>query len=687
MGPSSGKSMVTLGLMELLSRRVGRVGFFRPVIRAGHAPDGDIALVRSRYRTDQPYEACFALTSDDVRAAAAGGSGGADAVLKTILGRYKQVERAHDFVLCEGTDFTGVSAPLEFEFNAEVAATLGCPVLVVINGYGLQADEIPGALAMAEENLASMATVLAVVVNRVPPARVASVRERLASHDSGVPVWVVPDEPVLRSPTLAELVAALDAELLLGEPSELDRLARHVKVAAMSLPNLLDHVEEDTLLITPGDRADVILAAYLSRQSAGYPNLAGIILTGGLLPEPQVMRLIEGIPNPSLAMVAVPLDTYDTAVAVTSVESAITAGNVRKVAVALGVFEDHVDTAELEARIDVVRSTRVTPLMFEYELIERAKSDRKHIVLPEADDDRILQAADILLRRGVADLTLLGDPERTRRRAAELGLEISGAPVVDPVTSPWLEEFAATYYELRKHKGITQKLSLDLLTDVSYFGTMMVHLGRCDAMVSGAAHTTAHTIRPALEFIKTKPGVSIVSSVFFMGLADRVLVYGDCAVNTNPNADELADIAISSAETAAQFGIEARIAMLSYSTGESGTGEDVDKVRRATALVRERRPDLKVEGPIQYDAAIDAGVAAAKMPRSEVAGHATVFIFPDLNTGNNTYKAVQRSANAVAIGPVLQGLRKPINDLSRGATVSDIVNTVAITAVQAQGSA
>jgi phosphate acetyltransferase len=279
---------------------------------------------------------------------------------------------------------------------------------------------------------------------------------------------------------------------------------------------------------------------------------------------------------------------------------------------------------------------------------------------------------------------VLGDPDAVKDRAASLGLDLADLRVVDPQRSEWREDFARTYQELRRHKGVSQRLAEDLMADVSYFGTMMVHKGLADGMVSGAAHTTAHTIRPAFEFIRTVPGTSIVSSVFFMLLADRVLVYGDCAVVPNPDAEQLADIAVASAGTAARFGVEPRVAMLSYSTGESGAGSDVEKVRQATAIARERRPDLLIEGPIQYDAAIDPQVAHAKLPGSQVAGRATVFVFPDLNTGNNTYKAVQRSASAVAVGPVLQGLRKPVNDLSRGATVADIVNTVAITAIQAQ---
>jgi phosphate acetyltransferase len=321
--------------------------------------------------------------------------------------------------------------------------------------------------------------------------------------------------------------------------------------------------------------------------------------------------------------------------------------------------------------------------MFEYQLLERARGAHKHIVMPEGDDDRILRAASTLLQRGVARITLLGDETAIRARGAELGLDLADARVLDPFDPSLQVRFAAEYAKLRAHKGISASMAMDTVTDVSYFGTMMVKLGLADGMVSGAKHTTAHTIRPAFEVIKTLPDVGVVSSVFLMALADRVLVYGDCAVIPDPTAEQLADIAISSAQTAEQFGIEPRVAMLSYSTGDSGSGADVEKVRTATALVRERRPDLLVEGPIQYDAAADPTVAAAKMPDSEVAGRATVFIFPDLNTGNNTYKAVQRSAGAVAIGPILQGLRKPINDLSRGALVGDIVNTVAITAIQA----
>jgi phosphate acetyltransferase len=359
----------------------------------------------------------------------------------------------------------------------------------------------------------------------------------------------------------------------------------------------------------------------------------------------------------------------------------------RKIATALGLFEAAVDKAELGRRLAVEQPERVTPIMFEYELIERAKSSRRHIVLPEGADERVLRAAEILLRRDVVDLTILGAEDEVTASAASFGVKLDGAELVNPLTSPLRGDYAAQYFELRKHKGITEELALDVVGDPSYFGTMMVRAGTADGMVSGAAHTTGDTIRPAFEVIRAREGVSVVSSVFFMCLSDRVLVYGDCAVNPNPDSEQLADIAISSAETASSFGIEPLIAMLSYSTGESGRGEDVETVRQATEALRRRRPDLKVEGPIQYDAAVDPRVAKAKAPGSEVAGRATVFIFPDLDTGNVAYKAVQRTADAVAIGPVLQGLRRPVNDLSRGCTVTDIVNTVAITAIQAQDGA
>jgi phosphate acetyltransferase len=450
----------------------------------------------------------------------------------------------------------------------------------------------------------------------------------------------------------------------------------------MTLPNLMERITDGAVLITPGDRADVLLAAMFAHASTSLPSPAGVVLTGGLRP-PELMLNALGSFGGIVPVVLTEHDTYETVSLASAREGAITRDAPRKITKALALFETHVDGDDLLDRIDVARSKAVTPLMFEYTLLDRARAAGRHIVLPEGTDERVLRAADILLRRRVVELTLLGPEETVHGAASRLGLDLYGAHVVDPADPALVERFAAEYAARRAHKGVTVDQARDVVSDVSYFGTMMVTLGMVDGMVSGATHTTAETIRPSFELVKTRPGVSIVSSVFLMCLADRVLVYGDCAVNPNPDAAQLADIAISSAATAAQFGIEPRVAMLSYSTGSSGSGAEVERVREATELVRSRAPSLSVEGPIQYDAAVDAGVARTKLPESDVAGRATVFIFPDLNTGNNTYKAVQRSAGAIAIGPVLQGLNKPVNDLSRGATVHDIVNTVAITAIQA----
>jgi phosphate acetyltransferase len=681
--PDSGKSLVALGLMEMLSCRMDGVGYFRPVIPAGERIDARIELIADRYRLNQAPSEMYAYTAAQVERMLA--EGRRDQVFTGILTAYKAVERRCGFVLCDGTDFTGVTAALEFEFNIAVANHLGAPVLALVNGRDRPADDIIAGVQVAQESLrAEGAVVAATIVNRVPASVVQATRDALASEDlddEHGPLWIIPNDPRLGMPTMSEIAEALGATEIHGRVLDAEQEVSTFKVAAMSLPNFLDHVADGALIITPGDRSDVILGTLASRLTPAMPTVAGMVLTGGLAPAPQLHRLLA---DSALPILQVPTDTYTTASHVGAVRGVIRPHNERKIATALGLFERHVDVNELAERIALSRSDRVTPLMFEYELIERARAAGKRIVLPEGTDDRILQGAQLLLRRDVVELVLLGEADAIRARIDALGLDLGDTPTVDPTRAPERNDYAQRYQALRRHKGITPERAYDTMADPNYFGTMMVHTGAVDGMVSGAAHTTGHTIRPAFEFIKTKPGVNVVSSVFFMLLADRVLVYGDCAVVPNPTAEQLADIAISSAETASKFGIEPLVAMLSYSTGTSGTGEDVERVREATALARERRPDLKIEGPIQYDASVDPSVARAKMPGSEVAGHATVFVFPDLNTGNNTYKAVQRSAGAVAIGPVLQGLRKPVNDLSRGCTVTDIVNTVAITAIQAQ---
>jgi phosphate acetyltransferase len=675
MEPQSGKSVVALGLMELLSPRVDRLGFFRPIVPSGDGPDPQIDLIRRRYQLDASAEELQALTQDEASAIPA-----YDELRKRVVAEYKALEPRFDFILCEGTDFTSATSALDYGLNADLANELGAPVLVVVKGG--TPDETVASVRAARNSLKHKGcTIFGVLVNRVPEHLVEEVRRRVAEQDGDEPVYVVPERPELAYPTIAEVAAELDAKVLAGTDEQLDREVRDIRVAAMSVEHFIEDLVDGTLVIVPGDRPDILVASLASMVSPAIPTVAGVVVSGDYALTDTLRRLLESAPFP---VIETDKPVHVAAAAVQSVRPLIRPESERKIATALGAFDAGVDTAELDRRIALARPARVTPIMFEYELIERAKADRRRIVLPEGDDERVLRAAEILLRRGVVDVTLLGNPDELKTRAGAIGVDLDGIELVDPVTSPLRDDFAKRYFELRKHRGVTEDAAYDMVVDPSYFGTLMVAAGEVDGMVSGAAHTTADTIRPAFEIIKARKGVSVISSVFFMCLADRVLVYGDCAVNPNPEVSQLADIAISSAETAENFGIDPRIAMLSYSTGESGKGPGVTVVREATDLVRERRPELKVEGPIQYDAAVDEAVASVKMPDSEVAGQATVFIFPDLEAGNVAYKAVQRSANAVAIGPVLQGLNKPVNDLSRGCTITDIVNTVAITAIQAQ---
>ena len=680
----TGKSAIALGLLEALLRRTGRVGVFRPV---GRGADGDyvLDLLLARATADIAPDEAVGTTYDAVHH-------DPEAALGVIVERFRAVADRCDAVLVVGSDYTDIGTPTELSFNARVAANLGAAVLLVLGGR-----TSGGGGARTAEQIAQVAEIalgefrhehaelVGVVVNRVDPAELTAVPERLAPL-TDAPVAAVPEDEALVSPTLRTVLRATGATDVSGDPALTERTVAGVMVAAMTLENLLPRLVEGALVVLPGDRTDVLLGVLTAHASATSPSLTGVLLTGGIEPTPNVARLLAGL-HVDLPVARTTLGTYEAATAVGAVRSTLAAESPQKAAEALALFEAHVDAEALLEKVEVHASAVVTPLMFEYGLLSRARQDRRHVVLPEGDDDRVLEAAGVVLARDVAELTILGAEVRVRSRALGLGIDLGRAHVVDPVTSPLRERFAQEYARLRAHRGVSLEMARDTVTDVSYFGTLMVHLGLADGMVSGAAHTTAHTIRPAFELIRTAPGVSVVSSVFLMALADGVLVYGDCAVIPDPTSEQLADIAVSAAATAERFGIDPRIAMLSYSTGASGSGADVEKVRAATALVQQRAPELLVEGPIQYDAAADPAVAAAKMPGSAVAGRATVFVFPDLNTGNNTYKAVQRSSNALAIGPVLQGLNKPINDLSRGALVRDIVNTVAITAIQAQGTA
>ncbi|MFE1549537.1 phosphate acetyltransferase [Streptomyces sp. NPDC058718] len=673
-----GRQVVELGVMELLTRQVDRVGVFRPLVHDG--PDRLFDLLRTRYRLSQDPSTVYGM--DYHEASALQAERGTDELVSRLVDRFHAVARDYEVVLVLGTDFAATQLPDELALNARLANEFGASVIPVVGGKGQPSESVRAEARNAFRAYDGLGCdVLAMVVNRVTAEDREVIAERLAAR-LPVPCYVLPDEPALAAPTVAQITHALGASVVLGDDAGLARDALDFVFGGAMLPNFLNALTPGCLVVTPGDRADLVVGA-LAAHSAGTPPIAGVLLTLNERPSEEILTLAARL-APGTPVISVPGNSFPTAAELFALEGKLNAATPRKAETALGLFERHVDTADLLKRVSVARSGRVTPMMFEHELIEQARTDRRRVVLPEGTEERVLRAADVLLRRDVCDLTLLGDVETIRRKAADLGITLGDTQLIDPQTSELRDAFAEQYAALRAHKGVTVELAYDVVADVNYFGTLMVQEGLADGMVSGSVHSTAATIRPAFEIIKTKPEASIVSSVFFMCLADKVLVYGDCAVNPDPNAEQLADIAAQSAATAARFGVEPRIAMLSYSTGTSGSGADVDKVREATKLVREAHPELRIEGPIQYDAAVEPSVAATKLPESEVAGQATVLIFPDLNTGNNTYKAVQRSAGAVAVGPVLQGLRKPVNDLSRGALVSDIVNTVAITAIQSQ---
>lgn len=684
---NSGKSIITLGLMSLLIGKTAKVGYFRPIIEdfVDGESDNHIETVLSHFNLDIEFEDAYAITKSKLIKKKNKGKIGE--VLDLIIEKYKKLEERLDFVLVEGTSFTGEGTSIELDLNVLIAKNLGIPTIIIGSGVGKTLDELVDSLYLVYDSFkVKEVEVLSVFANKVQPENIELVTKGLQkSLPENVLVNTIPLISSLNNPTMQEIVNALDAKVLFGE-NYLNNEIGHYSVGAMQLHNYLVHLHDNALVITPGDRSDIILGALQANESANYPTISGIILTGNIVPEESILKLIEGL-SAIVPIIAVDGGTYNITNKIGAIKSQIYANNTHKIETSISTFEKYVDIVPLSERVITFKAEGMTPKMFQYNMVKRAKQHRKHIVLPEGNDDRIITAASRLLAMDVVDISIIGDKKQIENKVAELGLtfDFSKVKIINPIESEFYEDYANTYYELRKAKNVSITMARDLMEDVSYFGTMMVYKGHADGMVSGAAHTTQHTILPALQFIKTKPNSSVVSSVFFMCLEDRVSVFGDCAINPNPTAEQLAEIAISSAESSSAFGIEPKIAMLSYSSGSSGKGDEVEKVRAATEIVKQKRPDLKIEGPIQYDAAVDRAVGKSKMPDSEVAGQASVLIFPDLNTGNNTYKAVQRETGALAIGPMLQGLNKPVNDLSRGCTVDDIINTVVITAIQAQG--
>ena len=682
----SGKTAVSLGLMNILVGMARKVGYFRPVISdpVNGARDEHIETMLSYFNLDQQYEDAFVFTRSQIERLT--NQGKQDVVISRIIAQYKALEERYDYILVDGSDFYPEGSILEFEVNLEIPRNLGLPTILVEAQNDLTDEETVTNLCLVYKQFREKdVEVLAAIANKAS-GDLKKLRDdiSLALENDNVLTASIPANHRLDCPTMDEIRSALGARVLLGH-DYLGNVVEDSQVGAMQAPNFLKTVHNNTLIIVPGDRSEILMAAALANHSPSCPNISGVVLTAGLLPDREIIRLFDSNML-TMPVLSVQGNTFDTAVTVSRVNSRIYPTSIDKIETMLRAFRESIDTEALEKKIITFKTDGMTPKMFLYNLYKMAKAQRRHIVLPEGDDERIVTAAARLSNMDLVDLTILGTREMVLETAMRAGVEIDTEKIniIDPVNSPYYEDFAKTFYELRKNKGITEEAAHDTVADVSYFGTMMVYKGLADGMVSGATHTTAHTILPAFQIIKTKKGVSIVSSVFFMCLPDRVAVFGDCAVNPNPDAAQLAEIAISSADTARAFGIEPKVALLSYSSGSSGKGADVDTVREATAIARERRPDLLLEGPIQYDAAVDMKVGRSKMPDSKVAGQASVLIFPDLNTGNNTYKAVQRETGALAIGPMLQGLNKPVNDLSRGCTVDDILNTIIITAIQAQ---
>ncbi len=683
----SGKSLLTIGLIRALQGIIAHIGYVKPIGQRyvdGDPIDTDARLIHDIFDLDDRVEdvnpASMSLIQTDK-----------DGFFERVFSACGRVSHGKDLVIIEGTDYTSALSALEFDINAELAKNLVAPVLLVTNGRKRGVDEIIANLTEVAESFTEMGcTILGSVVNRFDGEEPEIACERLSSalHEENIPFFgTLPSDPLLAGPRLKQVADQLGASVVY-QGDDMSKVVAGTRVLAMTPENALSHIRDHSgyLLISPGDRMDSIFTAVYAQESTFFPKYSGLILTGGLIPGPNVRELFKGVRDSDLTILSVADDTYSTTLKVNAISGEITREDTEKIERAGTLIERHLDIEALYGHLGATESDAVTPRMFQYRLMQMAKRNRKHIALPEGAEPRIVSAAAQVLSRDICDVTLLGNVAEIEATVGRLGVKIDGARLLDPaeVDEDVRNGYAANFYELRKHKGVSLDMARDLMLDPVHYATMMVREGDADGFVSGSTHSTADTLGPVLRIIKTKEGISLASSVFFMLMPDHVVVYGDCALVENPTASQLAEIAVTSADTAKVFGVEPFVAMLSYSTGKSGQGADVDKVREATEIARRKRPDIPIEGPIQYDAAVSKDVAKIKIKNSTVAGKASVLIFPDLDAGNTAYKAVQRSANVPAIGPVMQGLKKPANDLSRGATVVDIVYTIAITAIQAQ---
>jgi len=698
-----GLARTCLGLLRALDRRGVKVAFVKPVAqpRAGGSPDRSAALVAAVTALRPPEP----LTAVELERQL--GEGGLEVVLEKIVAAWEPICARADVVVVEGLR-AGPSMLYVSSFNQALARALDADVLLV--GHWPADADVEGLaerLAIEASGYASgePARVVGCVVHGLPaagpapappsvaqpaaapalmpaaqPAAAAAAALAEALAKSGLRlIAAVPHRPELTWPRVLDLVRGLDPEIL--HQGDLSRRIKDVTVFAQGIPGGIRVLVDGRLVVVPGDRHDVIMAACLAELNGTH--LAALLLSAGIVPDPRIWELTRATAATGLPILVVKHDSYQTATRVRDLDPGLPVDDLDRIEGMTNTIADALDASWLESLLSSSRPRRLSPAAFCYQLVEMARAADACVVLPEGTEPRTVQAAVACAERGIARSVLLGHPDEVAGVARRLGLKLPpGITVADPATIA--ERYVAPLTELRKHRGWTEEIAREHLANPVTVGTMMVRQGEVDGLVSGAVHSTADTVRPALQILGTKPGSRLVSSVFFMCLPDEVIIYGDCAINPKPDAEDLADIAIASAASARAFGIEPRVAMISFSTGSSATGSDVDKVTEATRIAREREPGLAIDGPLQYDAAAIASVGQAKRPGSPVAGRANVFIFPDLDTGNTTYKAVQRSAHVVSIGPMLQGLAKPVNDLSRGALVEDIIYTLALTAVQSR---
>ena len=675
-----GLARTCLGLLRALDRRGIKVAFVKPVAqpRADGGPDRSVARVAVTTALRPPEPLSTAELESQL------GEGGLDVVMEKIVAAWEPIYDSSDVVVVEGLS-PGPRRLYASSLNQALARALDADVLLIGSWPAdADADALAEQFAIAARGYVSgeQARVVGCVVHGLPgadTAATAELRGALAMHKLRL-IAAVPHRPELTWPRVRDLVRELRPEVL--HEGDLSRRIKDVAVMAQGIPGGIRALDTGRLVVVPGDRHEIIMAAYLAELSGTH--LAALLLSSGTAPDPQVSQLTRATAAAGLPVLLVKSDSYQTATRVRDLDPGLPTDDLDRIEGVTDTIADALDPSWLGSLTSTSRPRRFSPAAFRYQLVEQARAADALVVLPEGTEPRTVRAAVACAERGIARCLLLGAPDEVAAQARHLGLRLPGAvTIVDPRAVA--EHYVAPLAELRRPKGWTVEMAREHLADPITVGTMMLRQGEVDGLVCGAAHTTAATVRPALQILGTRPGCRLVSSIFFMCLPDEVVVYGDCAINPQPSADDLADIAIQSAASARAFGIEPRVAMISFSTGISGTGTDVDKVADATRIVREREPGLAVDGPLQYDAAANASVGHAKRPGSPVAGQATVFIFPDLDTGNATYKAVQRSAQVVSIGPMLQGLAKPVNDLSRGALVDDIIYTVALTAIQARG--